>query len=296
MRVLFILNPKSGRRRYAKTRATIENFCTENKIEAEIWIWESIEEIDRILDQALEEKFDGIFACGGDGTINRVGTRLMGTDVPLGVIPVGTGNAFASHFSIPLKVEEALKVLTAHKVVTIDSARINGEPYICFAGFGLDAVVAHAYAHVEKRSFFKYITLSYRYYLRHRPEEYSITVNGETTQTRTFILSINNVSEFGNRAVSAPGASTTDGLLDLVGLTPFPFWKLPMIIYRIFSGTIDRTAHFSQQKCTEATIKRLSPLSVAQIDGEPAEFNNTIRVEVVPASLKVIIPVDANNI
>lgn len=293
MRVLFVLNPKSGRRKYQKTRQQIERFCQDEKIDAQIWLWETIAEVDTILDKAIAEKFDIIFAAGGDGTINRVGRRLIGTGIPLGVLPVGTGNAFANHFYIPLNVKKALAILKKPQFITIDTAKVNDEPFICFCGFGLDAVVAHQYAYVENRSFLKYVTMSYKNYLQHKSERFIISIEGQVTEYNSIIISTNNITQFGNRAVSAPGASACDGEFDFVALSAFPRWRLPIIIYRIFAGSIDKTPYFSQVKFRSIEISRPDNLSVAQIDGEPATLGGKFKIEVVPASLKILIANDA---
>ena len=56
-------------------------------------------------------RFDGVLACGGDGTVNEAARGLVGTGTPLGIIPAGSSNGLARHLGIPVDVDRSLKVI-----------------------------------------------------------------------------------------------------------------------------------------------------------------------------------------
>ncbi|MGF1569855.1 MAG: methylglyoxal synthase [Nodosilinea sp.] len=93
-------------------------------------------------DQAREviaEGTDLIIASGGDGTVSDVAAVVMETDIPLGVIPRGTANAFSVAVGIPTTIQGACATILAGNTERIDVARCNGRPMILLAGIGFEA-------------------------------------------------------------------------------------------------------------------------------------------------------------
>jgi diacylglycerol kinase family enzyme len=80
-----------------------------------------------------------ILVAGGDGTISSVIEPLIGTGIPLGIIPRGTVNAFAKALDIPVEINAACKTILSQKVRLVDTATCNGKPMIVLTGIGLEA-------------------------------------------------------------------------------------------------------------------------------------------------------------
>ncbi len=120
---------------------------------AEIWthlraagIWAEIVETREgeppglLASKAVEEGFSMVIACGGDGTVGAVAKGLVGTDCPLGILPLGTYNNFARSLRLPLDVRAACKVLARGRVRRVDVGVANDEHYFFEAvGVGIDA-------------------------------------------------------------------------------------------------------------------------------------------------------------
>src|SRR5207245_3348295 len=87
--------------------------------------------------QALSENPDAIIAGGGDGTISCVAGVLAHSNVPLGILPMGTLNHFARDLDIPTNIEGAVKIIAAGQVKTIDLARVNNRIFINNSSIGL---------------------------------------------------------------------------------------------------------------------------------------------------------------
>ena len=80
---------------------------------------------------------DMVVAGGGDGTLRAVASALVGTDIPLGVLPLGTLNHFAKDVGIPLDAEEAVAVIAAGHNRYVDTAEVNGNPFLNNSSVGL---------------------------------------------------------------------------------------------------------------------------------------------------------------
>lgn len=80
---------------------------------------------------------DAVVAGGGDGSISAVSAALAGTDIPLGVLPLGTLNNFAKDLKIPLQLDHAVAVISHGVVQSVDVGEVNGETFINNSSIGI---------------------------------------------------------------------------------------------------------------------------------------------------------------
>jgi diacylglycerol kinase (ATP) len=96
-------------------------------------------------DAALSARFDAVVAAGGDGTVHDVASGLLGTPVPLGIIPMGTANVFAREVGVPTSSDRIAGTLMNGKVGTIPVGEINGQPVLFVVGIGFDAAAVRQF-------------------------------------------------------------------------------------------------------------------------------------------------------
>ena len=108
---------------------------------------------------AIVEKYDIVVAVGGDGTVNEVARGLVGSGIPMGIIPVGSGNGLARELKIPTNIKKAVDVIIHGKDKLVDLWQMNNCVFLCAAGLGFDAVVAREMTLSAKRGFWEYIRL-----------------------------------------------------------------------------------------------------------------------------------------
>lgn len=94
---------------------------------------------------AVSERFDTIVAAGGDGTVHDVAAGLLGTPVPLGIVPMGTANVFAREVGLSRSPERVASTLMNGKVGTIPVGQINGQLVLFVVGIGFDAEAVHQF-------------------------------------------------------------------------------------------------------------------------------------------------------
>jgi diacylglycerol kinase family enzyme len=92
---------------------------------------------ERAVKRATAGEIDAIVAGGGDGTIHTVASAGAGTDIPLGIIPLGTLNHFAKDLKIPLAVEDAVAVISGGVHRLVDVGEVNGEIFINNSSIGI---------------------------------------------------------------------------------------------------------------------------------------------------------------
>src|SRR5205085_5706556 len=127
------------------------------------------------------------------------------------------------------------------RVVTIDTARVNGMPFLATMGVGFDAAIAEAFANAGTRGLRTYVRVGLREIHRFRADEYEISVDGATRRQRAFVVAVANAAHYGNNARIAPLASLQDGVLDVVIVSDVTLLQAAALLPRLFRGPIDRS-------------------------------------------------------
>ena len=239
--------------------------------------------------KAIEAGVKRVVAIGGDGTLNEVGSILRGSDVLMGIVPIGSGNGLARHLKIPLNPIMAIKKALLGNGFLIDTCTINEIPFFCTAGVGFDAQVAFDFSKKKSRGFITYIITSIQSFFVYKVAEYQVFVEEKNINVNAFAITFANASQYGNDAVVAPDSKIDDGLIDLVILRKFPIFASIFIAFRLFSDSFSRSKYVTTIKGTAFKIKAAGNL-IIHFDGEPMQLNtNELIVKIDDKKLKVIV-------
>jgi diacylglycerol kinase (ATP) len=233
---------------------------------------------------AANQQWSAVVAVGGDGTVNEVARSLVHTDMPLGIIPMGSGNGLARHLNLPLAFPEAIRRLYDYHTLRIDSALLNQQPFFCVAGLGFDAYVGHLFSQQTRRGLDTYVRVSMKAYWKYAPLH--LKVNQQPVEI--FSLSFANAGQFGNNAWVAPHADLTDGLLEVCTIAPFPKWYGTALTYQLFTKRLRPSTYITYESLGEVVVETEHPPMV-HFDGEPWQLDtNRLVVKIVPNSLWVL--------
>ena len=111
---------------------------------------------------------------------------------------------------------------------------------------------------------------------------------------KAFLIACGNASQYGNNAYIAPHATLNDGLLDITVLEPFTVLDVPSLAFQLFNKTIDQNSRIKTFRAKKILIKRSTP-GVIHFDGDPAEAEKDVNVELVQKGLRVIVPEITNS-
>jgi YegS/Rv2252/BmrU family lipid kinase len=286
VKALFVVNERSGRKRTFDLHALIRKAIA---YEHEILGCGRKEDLDGIVDRAESEGFDVVYAVGGDGTVHETAKRLIRRKPALGILPTGSGNGFARHIGLPMELTAALAACNGGRIVEVDTALVNGHPFLGVMGIGFDATIADRFASSTVRGLETYVREGLRTFADFRAEEYEVTIDGQTTRRRAFLIAIANSGQYGNNARIAPLASLQDNLLDVVIVHEAQFLRAPFLLARLFTGTFHRSAGVTSIQTAAVTIRR-SSAAPAHLDGEPVTLPAELHVQVVPSSLRLLVP------
>lgn len=285
-KVAFIINPKAG----VKKKINVEEFISTNfskNIAFDLIVWKNVHDFDSIKTKVLNDGYTTVVACGGDGTVNQVAAALIGTNIALGILPLGSGNGLARSNNIPMNLLKALKVVERAHIHKIDVGVIDQTPFFCTAGLGFDALIANKFATSTKRGFNTYVKTTLKEYFGYKPHQYSITIDGKTIKTTAFLITIANAGQWGNNVYIAPQASMNDGLLHVTILKPFVKAAIPLIVTRLMAKKIHTSPKFESFDGKKIDISFQGELP-AHFDGEPMTVKDHISIKIKPLALNVI--------
>ena len=292
MKVLFIINPAAGgsNRSEEVTGAVRKVLGSEGGV-FEIKATKEKGHAGRLAQEAVDKGFDVVFACGGDGTVNEVGSSLVRTRAVLGIVPVGSGNALARALRVPVDPEGALVLLKKKKVVEMDAGVLCGRHFFSTAGLGFDACLSKRYneSFLAKRvrGVAPYVALALLEYLKFTPSSFHIKTGGNIRRVDPFLLTAANTERWGGPAVIAPGANPSDGKLDICIVTGVGPMSLPVLVYKFLRGRIDTFKGY-RRILTDSMDVMGRPGTVVHVDGEPFECTGDISIRVVPRGLRVL--------
>jgi YegS/Rv2252/BmrU family lipid kinase len=227
---------------------------------------------------------EGVFVVGGDGTINDVLQSIVGSDVPMGVFPFGSGNATALEMGIR-SMSAGIKKIKEGRLRTIDCGLLNDRYFINLAGIGFDSVVANDFQTRKLRGIVGYILASGKNFLNYRPINLTFSCEEKTWDEKVFMVSIANMRQMGNNALIAPMAKPNDGKLDLCIVRPFSRLMLPEMGFKLFSGKLNESQYYRHKHIKDIRVE--GDFEYVHIDGEPVRVDGIINVSIIPDSVKI---------
>ena len=239
-------------------------------------------------------RYDAVIAAGGDGTIRQVAAALLGSQTPLGIIPVGTANVLAHEIGLVLKPDAIARVLLHGVLAKISCARANGEPFLLMAGAGFDGRVIAALDHRFKSYVGKAAYAGPMLGALVRPmDTLTVTVDGRRHEASWAVIA--NARHYGGRFVMAPRTGIQERGLQA---TLFKARSRAVLIRQLMSlamGTLDARAashgDVEMLPCSRASVTAHHPVPT-QVDGDA--FGSTpLEVEAGAGELQLIVPCES---
>jgi YegS/Rv2252/BmrU family lipid kinase len=286
--VCLIVNPHAGGGRGGRKLPAVEAALRARGRRFRVERTTSIEHA-RELAQGARDAGEIVAAMGGDGLLGAVAGELQGTEGVLAVVPGGRGNDWARKLGIGEAPEDAVAILDAGNVRTVDVATADGRTYLGIASAGIDSVcqdIANATRLPLGGLVYVYGTL--RALARWKPARFTVTLDGAERTFRGYSVAVCNSGVFGGGMYLVPDASVEDGVLDVVFTHDAPKRAYVKGVGQVFRGTHVGQESFELLRGREVTFAADRPFRV-YADGDPiATLPATFRV--VPRALRVLAP------
>lgn len=163
---------------------------------------------------ARADGYHGIIAAGGDGTVALIADQLLGSDVALGILPMGSVMNMARMVGVPRDLEGAARLIAAGHIRNMDIGVHDGEPFYEAASVGMNAAIFKQVQQADEgdyRGLVRAIFTAFRY----RPARMEIRLDRGTLHTRALMVTVSNGPYTGAGFTVAPDAHLDDGLFDV---------------------------------------------------------------------------------
>lgn len=301
MRAIVLLNQGAGpsaKERARETNKLVAECLKKSGIEADIQAV-SGNEIAAAAREAVDAKFDAVIAGGGDGTISTVAGALLGKDIPLGILPLGTLNHFAKDLGIPLTIPEAVRVIAAGHQVRQDVATVNDRVFINNSSLGIyPRMVLDREAQQSRFGWGKWTAMAsamLRVFRRFPLVEVRLQTGADSVIRRTPLVFVGNNLYQVDLLNIGKRCCLDRGELSLYIANVQNRWGLFKLTLRAMIGRLKQSRDFESVCIPECWINSNRHLMHVAADGEVFELKPPLHYRSLAQALPVFVPLHAKD-
>lgn len=243
----------------------------------------------------FDQQIDLVIVGGGDGTLNAALEGLVATQLPLGILPLGTANDLARTLGIPQSLPEACQIIARGQIRRIDLGQVNGKHFFNTASLGLSVQITRYVTKQAKQRWGRvaYALTAFQVLWKAQPFQARICVNGVSTQVKTVQITVGNGRYYGGGLAVADDATIDDQRLDLYSIEIQHWWEMLPLLLAMQQGSFANRRGirtFQGQEIEVYTQKS----HIINTDGElttqtPAQFR------IIPQAMSVFVPVEFSD-
>ena len=288
-----VMNPVAGVSQPETVRERIEAAFRSRDIPFEVYETTGKENLRQKVRSAVKQGFQLFVSAGGDGTLSGVIDGLVGTQIPLVILPTGTWNTVAQIMNIPLQLDPALElVFQDHTVRTVDALEVNQSYFLLSVSAGVGSRTMEDVKRQEKRRFGKLVDLwkGVKQITEFRSHLFDVKIDGNPARFRASELMVANSASLGLKALQLdPSIRMDDGKLNVCRIYANTLGEYLRLAVSMLSGD---QKHNWNILCMEATreveIRSREKLPV-QGDGDIIG-RLPVTVKIVPKAVQIVTP------
>jgi diacylglycerol kinase (ATP) len=267
--LILAINPNSGKGRARKQASIAKDHFSQMGMPVSLVEGRTLIDFrERFLTQLTNEAITGVVALGGDGFIHEIIQHIVPLNIPLGVIPCGTGNDFARSIGIhKLSISEQIELIAKSKTKSIDLGLVGQQWFAAILSSGFDAVVNER-ANLMKwpKGRMKYNIAMVEKLIALKAHHYRIHMDETEVDVQATLVTVANGASYGGGMKVCPEASLDDGLFDVMVLGKVSRTELLKVFPKVYRGKHVGHPAVTFFRCSKIEIKG-SGSSFA--DGEP---------------------------
>jgi diacylglycerol kinase (ATP) len=264
-----VINPVAGQGKGTTVGTYVAGWLSQRKIPYTIVTGNSSVSLGDHLSRFIEKfpEAQGVIAVGGDGLLHNILQVLVPAQIPLAVIPAGTGNDFVRTLGWDLESFDAqLQTITTLAPSSVDLGLVDGEWFAAILSTGFDSIVNEkANTMSWPKGPMKYNAAIAIELPRFKPRHYEIILDDRTISTEAMLIAVSNGRSYGGGMLVCPSANIRDGLFDVMVLHPVSTAQFIKVFPRVFAGT--HASHPAVEIVRSRSV-RIESKAVAYADGE----------------------------
>jgi diacylglycerol kinase family enzyme len=293
MAVAIILNPSSGLEPGGVGPDVLLPLFNSVGLEPDIHLIGPGESIADVVRRALNAGSSAVVAAGGDGTVGAVAAELLGTSVPLGVLPVGTLNHFARDAGIPLRLADAARVIAEGRTAVVDVGEVNGRFFLNNSSIGFYPLMVRRREGLQSRGVPKPLaTVAAVVLALMRFPNLTVRITAENSDlvARTpFVFVGNNEYELAGPRAGRRAALQTGEMHVCVGKTLTRSALLRAAVLALF-GRTPAPPELETLRATRVRVRTMRRRVRVALDGELVLMRSPLDYAIRPGALAVLTP------
>jgi diacylglycerol kinase (ATP) len=240
--------------------------------------------------RSYRDQVDIVIIGGGDGTLNAAIEGLIDTNLPLGILPLGTANDLARTLGIPQSLPEACQIIAHGKSRSIDLGKVNHKHFFNVASLGLSVQITNQLDKKAKRRWgvLAYALTAIQVVWKTRPFRAKICLGGDCIHVKTVQIAVGNGRYYGGGMAVAEDATINDQRLDLYSLECEHWWQIAMLLPAIWRGKHSNWPGVRTLEGTEFEISTTRPYPI-NADGEIVTYTPA-KFKLIPKAVAVFVP------
>ena len=294
-KVFVAFNAAAGKEGQAdEVRVALTSRFTPPRWTLEIYEVTGKEDLAAVCRAACEQGASIVIAAGGDGTLVGAANGLVHGRVPLGILPLGTGNDLARTLLIPLKLDEAVELIAGdHAVMEVDALQVGERYFFSIVSLGISSAMINDTTSANKKIFGRlaYFLSEFKRSRIFRLKRYTLTLDGQPRSIRAAEVLIANTTLLQKpREVFGPPETLNDGQLEVYIITAHHFGDYLRLLWDLFIRPGTHSAKYSHWAGKQSVrIESIRRPTLVQADGEMIG-HTPVEIKMVPKAIPIIIP------
>jgi len=293
-----IINPTSGKEE--SILPIINTSMKEAGIEWEASITHKAGDAIRSAKAAVKEGIDALAVYGGDGTLMEAISGLIGSEIPLIILPGGSANVLAKELGIPQDLEQACALISQvpSMMKTIDVGQFDKRYFVVgiSLGFGADLVKGANRETKNRIGILSYFVSAAAALKKTKKAVYQLKIDGQEHEVQGLTCIIANTGNLGFTSISYDKhIDVSDGFLDVVVLRKANLSLLMLMVVTLLrrerSDNVELVEHWQGKDISVSS----SPKQTVQCDGEVIE-TNSLHIKVIPGAINVLVPKEKSGV
>jgi len=286
-KILFVINAFAGNNADTPWQETIGEYFAQKNILVDYYLLPHPPDSTALKQYIFKNLPQKVVAVGGDGTITLLANLLLDTEIALGILPGGSANGMARELGISENTQEALAVIENGVVQNCDTIKINNKnTCLHLSDIGLNARLIKYFSEGKIRGKLGYAILFLKTLWNREKMQVRIQADGLDIKREAYMVVLANARMYGTGLLINPNGRLNDGLFEIVILRQLSVFSLLKMLIRPTALDPQEIEIFAVTQVEMNTSKKVH----FQIDGEYMAKTKRVTAQMMPASLRLILP------
>lgn len=294
--IFLIVNPVAGRSDVQAIRQGMEDMCRGQGWQCQIYETRKDEDLADVVRAACDQGVELVVAAGGDGTVWGACNGLIGSQIPLAILPSGTGNGLARALKIPLLLEKAIDLLTGeYEILEIDALRVAEKYYVLNVSAGISArTMRETSAEIKQQAgVLAYVSTVLRDFTDRQMNIFHLNLDGHDLRVRAVEVLVSNAIIGRNPPFFLYGEREgyQDGSLEVNILTAEKTGEFISLAWELLLNPQESKANLHEFS-VKHSIRLDVEGSAMTVQGDGEIIGETpVEIHLVPKAVRVVVPV-----